>query len=193
MLVGLGIAGYLTYVHYAGLHPVCVASGGCETVQSSHYAKLAGVPVPLLGLIGYAAILGSLLVRGDTGRLATAGPLDRRLRLLALPHLPGALRHRRDLPVVRGQRGGDDGARGPVGVARAARTRRGAAYDGAAVAVRLERRLSESIARASRRTASSSSSGASTGKDRRMLGRPVGCATAAEPGVKVTPWRSASA
>jgi uncharacterized membrane protein len=72
-VAGLGVAGYLTYVHYAGLHPVCVASGGCETVQSSHYAKLAGVPVPLLGLIGYAAILLSLLVRGESGRLATAG------------------------------------------------------------------------------------------------------------------------
>jgi uncharacterized membrane protein len=72
-VLGLGVAGYLTYVHYAGLHPVCVASGGCETVQSSHYAKLAGVPVPLLGLIGYAAILISLLVRNDSGRLATAG------------------------------------------------------------------------------------------------------------------------
>jgi len=72
-VLGLGVAGYLTYVHYAGLHPVCVASGGCETVQSSHYAKLAGVPVPVLGLIGYAAILGSLLVRGDIGRMATAG------------------------------------------------------------------------------------------------------------------------
>ena len=46
-LAGLGIAGYLTYVHYAGVHPVCVASGGCETVQSSSYAKLAGIPVPV--------------------------------------------------------------------------------------------------------------------------------------------------
>jgi uncharacterized membrane protein len=72
-LAGLGIAGYLTYVHYAGVHPVCVASGGCETVQSSSYAKLAGIPVPLLGLLGYAAILGSLLIPGDPGRLATAG------------------------------------------------------------------------------------------------------------------------
>jgi uncharacterized membrane protein len=72
-VAGLGVAGYLTYVHYAGLHPVCVASGGCETVQSSHYAKLAGIPVPVLGLIGYAAILASLFVRTETGRLATAG------------------------------------------------------------------------------------------------------------------------
>jgi hypothetical protein len=29
-LGGVGIAGYLTYVHYAGLHPVCGISHGCE-------------------------------------------------------------------------------------------------------------------------------------------------------------------
>jgi uncharacterized membrane protein len=71
-LAGLGIAGYLTYVHYAGVHPVCLASGGCERVQSSHYAKLAGVPVAVIGLAGYLAILGSLLVRGEIGRSLTA-------------------------------------------------------------------------------------------------------------------------
>jgi uncharacterized membrane protein len=72
-LVGLGVAGYLTYVHYAGIHVLCAASGGCETVQTSSYAKLAGIPVPVLGLVGYAGILVSLFVPGDTGRLATAG------------------------------------------------------------------------------------------------------------------------
>jgi uncharacterized membrane protein len=71
-LAGTGIAGYLTYVHYAGLHPLCLASGGCETVQSSRYAKLASVPVAVLGLAGYALILGSLLVPGEAGRLAGA-------------------------------------------------------------------------------------------------------------------------
>jgi uncharacterized membrane protein len=73
-LIGTGIAGYLTWVHYAGLHVVCLAGGGgCEKVQSSDYATLAGVPVALLGLIGYLGILaGTLLLPDETGRLATA-------------------------------------------------------------------------------------------------------------------------
>jgi uncharacterized membrane protein len=72
-LAGIGIAAYLTYVHYRGLSPICAIDDGCEKVQSSSYAKVAGVPVPLVGLVGYVAILVSLLVRGEAARLATAG------------------------------------------------------------------------------------------------------------------------
>ena len=71
-LVGLGIASYLTYVHYAGLHPLCLASGGCEKVQSSHWSKLGGIPVATLGLVGYAAILALLFVPGEAGLAGTA-------------------------------------------------------------------------------------------------------------------------
>jgi uncharacterized membrane protein len=72
-LAGLGVAGYLTWVHYADLEPVCVGgSGGCERVQTSDYAELGGVPVALLGLIGYGAILASLALPGDAGRFAGA-------------------------------------------------------------------------------------------------------------------------
>ncbi|MGH2715576.1 MAG: vitamin K epoxide reductase family protein [Thermoleophilaceae bacterium] len=72
-LAGLGVAGYLTWVHYADIEPICAGgSGGCERVQSSDYAELAGVPVALLGLIGYGAILGSLALPGDAGRFAGA-------------------------------------------------------------------------------------------------------------------------
>ena len=71
-LVGLGIAAYLTYIHYAGLHPLCLASGGCEKVQSSHWSKLGGIPVATLGLVGYAAILALLFVPGEAGLAACA-------------------------------------------------------------------------------------------------------------------------
>jgi uncharacterized membrane protein len=72
-LVGIGIASYLTYVHYKGLSPICALNQGCEKVQSSRYAKVGGVPVPLIGLIGYVAIFASLLIRGELARMATAG------------------------------------------------------------------------------------------------------------------------
>jgi uncharacterized membrane protein len=71
-VAGLSVAGYLTYVHYADITPVCAISHGCETVQRSHYAMLAGVPVALLGLVGYALIGAALVIDGPRGRAAAA-------------------------------------------------------------------------------------------------------------------------
>ncbi len=73
-VLGIGVASYLTYIHYAGIKPLCGRNGGgCEIVQTSQYSKLAGVPVALIGLLGYIAILASLLVRqSENTRLATA-------------------------------------------------------------------------------------------------------------------------
>jgi len=72
-LAGIAVATYLTWVHYEGIKPFCVAGGGgCERVQTSDYADLAGVPVALIGLIGYVSILASLLIPRDLGRFAGA-------------------------------------------------------------------------------------------------------------------------
>lgn len=71
-VAGLGVASYLTYVHYSGIAPVCTAGGSCLKVQTSVYSKLAGVPVALMGLIGYVLILGSLLApENENTRFAT--------------------------------------------------------------------------------------------------------------------------
>jgi len=73
-VVGLGVATYLTYVHYAGIKPACTAGQSCIKVQTSQWSRLAGVPVALIGLIGYIAILASLLYRDlEETRLATLG------------------------------------------------------------------------------------------------------------------------
>jgi uncharacterized membrane protein len=71
-LAGLGIATYLTVVHYGGGEPVCAVAHGCATVQQSDYATLAGVPVALLGLVGYLAVLVSLARDGEAWRTAGA-------------------------------------------------------------------------------------------------------------------------
>jgi uncharacterized membrane protein len=70
--LGLAVAAYLTYVHYAGVEPICTGGGGCERVQTSSYAKLAGVPVALLGVAGSLGILASLRVPGERGVAITA-------------------------------------------------------------------------------------------------------------------------
>ena len=68
-LLGLAISIYLTYVHYAGIEPVCSTISNCERVQTSEYADLAGIPVAVLGIAGYAAILLSLRMRADVTAL----------------------------------------------------------------------------------------------------------------------------
>jgi uncharacterized membrane protein len=71
-VVGLGLASYLTYVHYAGVKPACSLGGSCEKVQTSAYSQLAGVPVALMGLIGYVSIMILLLApESETTRFAT--------------------------------------------------------------------------------------------------------------------------
>jgi uncharacterized membrane protein len=71
--VGLCLAAYLTYVHYSGVTPPCSIKGNpCSQVQKSQYSLLIGVPVALIGLLGYIAILGSLLVPdGERARFVT--------------------------------------------------------------------------------------------------------------------------
>lgn len=72
-LGGLAISTYLTILHYDDSIPVCVGGGGgCEKVQESDYAELAGAPVALIGAIGYALIGLSLLAPGNSGRFAGA-------------------------------------------------------------------------------------------------------------------------
>jgi uncharacterized membrane protein len=65
VLLGAGIAAYLTYERYSGGSIYCVAGGGgCETVQRSKYAKVGGIPVAVLGLAAYLALLGTALAPG---------------------------------------------------------------------------------------------------------------------------------
>jgi len=57
-LIGLVVAGYLSFVEVTGTEAVCGPIGDCNTVQQSSYAKVFGLlPVGILGLMGYIVLL----------------------------------------------------------------------------------------------------------------------------------------
>lgn len=63
-VLGIGVAGYLTFAHFAHVELSC-ATGGCETVQRSRYAEVAGVPVAAVGLAGYAVLAATGAARNQ--------------------------------------------------------------------------------------------------------------------------------
>ena len=62
LVVGLGISTYTAYTSLADVAPLCGPVGDCLTVQQSEYARIAGIPMGVLGLVGYGAILVSWLI-----------------------------------------------------------------------------------------------------------------------------------
>lgn len=56
-LLGLGVAAYLAYVEITHVEAVCGPVGECNIVQSSPYARILGIPIAVLGLLNYLAIV----------------------------------------------------------------------------------------------------------------------------------------
>jgi len=71
-LLGLGVASYLTWVHYGEAFAFCMGGGGCGGVQASRYALVGGVPVALLGLAMYLALAALAAARLRLGDRAPA-------------------------------------------------------------------------------------------------------------------------
>ena len=60
VLIGLGVACYLSYVETQLVEAFCGPVGDCNAVQSSPYARLFGViPIGVLGVLGYLTILAA--------------------------------------------------------------------------------------------------------------------------------------
>jgi uncharacterized membrane protein len=56
-LIGALISLYLTLHHY-GLTPLACPISGCDKVQASVYSSVLGIPVALIGLVGFLKLLG---------------------------------------------------------------------------------------------------------------------------------------
>ena len=62
-LAGAAVSAYVLYGRFTDAGLVC-STGGCETVQSSEYSQILGVPVAALGLAGYL-VIGALAIARD--------------------------------------------------------------------------------------------------------------------------------
>lgn len=57
-ILGLLVAAYMTIYKITSNDSLCLGSGDCSTVNASRYSEVYGIPVALIGMLGYAAILG---------------------------------------------------------------------------------------------------------------------------------------
>ncbi len=61
-LAGFFIAAYLYLYKIGKIGVIACGTGGCETVQLSEYSRFMGIDVALIGVIGYAVMLGLALL-----------------------------------------------------------------------------------------------------------------------------------
>jgi uncharacterized membrane protein len=61
-LLGIFVSGYLSWSHFSGEAVYCGGASSCELVNSSRYAYLGNIPVAVLGLLAYLAILALSLI-----------------------------------------------------------------------------------------------------------------------------------
>jgi uncharacterized membrane protein len=55
-LLGLFVSAYLYLYQLGRIGTLACGTGGCETVQTSEWSRVAGVDVALIGLLGYALL-----------------------------------------------------------------------------------------------------------------------------------------
>jgi len=61
-IIGLLVSIYMTIYKITSNDSMCIGSGDCKTVNASRYAEVYGIPVAVLGVAGYSAILAVLLL-----------------------------------------------------------------------------------------------------------------------------------
>ncbi len=74
-VAGILVAGYMSWAEVTGNETVCADTGkiDCAAVQESAYAKTFGLPVAIMGLLGYAAMLGVLVLEDQVALAAEFG------------------------------------------------------------------------------------------------------------------------
>ena len=74
-IIGLLVSVYMTIYKVTSNDAMCIGSSGCSEVNASRYSEINGIPVALLGVIGYATILALLFLEQRPGFFQENGTL----------------------------------------------------------------------------------------------------------------------
>lgn len=74
-VLGILVATYLSYVYLFDADVLCTGVGGCDAVKSSRYSYVAGIPVAVIGLGGYVAILAGVLLETASSSMRQYSPI----------------------------------------------------------------------------------------------------------------------
>lgn len=74
-LLGVLVSAYMTVYKLTDNQTMCLGNGGCSVVNSSVYSEIYGIPVALIGVAGYLAILAVLFQHGRSNVLGKNGAL----------------------------------------------------------------------------------------------------------------------
>jgi len=74
-VIGLLVSIYMTIYKLTDNESMCIGSGGCSVVNSSKYSEVNGIPVAVVGVIGYASILGVLWLERKPGFFQSNGSM----------------------------------------------------------------------------------------------------------------------
>lgn len=66
-IIGLLVSVYMTIYKVTSNDSMCIGSKDCSVVNASRYSEIYGIPVAVLGVVGYAAILGVLVLERSPG------------------------------------------------------------------------------------------------------------------------------
>jgi uncharacterized membrane protein len=74
-VLGMLVSIYMTIFKLTDNASMCIGNGGCSVVNSSSYAEVSGIPVAVIGVGGYLAILVLLLAESRSQSLGQNGPM----------------------------------------------------------------------------------------------------------------------
>lgn len=74
-ILGLLVSVYMTIYKFTSNDKMCIGSKDCSVVNASRYSEVSGVPVAVIGVLGYAALLAVQLLERKPGFVQENGTM----------------------------------------------------------------------------------------------------------------------